>query len=79
MASTKLSIYTTATCGYCHHAKSFMSQKGIQFEEIRVDLDETKAHEMIHLTGQSGVPVISNGKQFVVGYDPKGIARLAQS
>lgn len=74
----KLSIYTTATCGFCKHAKSFMTQRGIPYEEIRVDVDQAKAHEMIHMTGQTGVPVISNGKRFVVGFDPKGILALAQ-
>jgi len=72
-----LRIYTTATCGYCKHAKTFMKKQKIKFEEVRVDRDQKAAHDMVHLTGQQGVPVISNGKQFVVGFDPHGILHLA--
>lgn len=72
-----LCIYSTATCGYCKHAKAFMDKQGIAYEEIRVDRDEKAAHEMIHMTGQQGVPVITNGKQYVIGFDPHGIQHLA--
>lgn len=72
-----LRIYTTATCGYCKHAKRFMESKEIPFEEVRVDEDQKAAHEMVHLSGQNGVPVITDGEQVVIGFDPDGILHLA--
>lgn len=72
-----LRIYTTGTCTYCHYAKSFMAQRGIAFEEIRVDADEEAAMEMMRISGQRGVPVITDGEALVVGFNPQGIAQLA--
>lgn len=72
-----LRIYTTATCGYCQHAKRFMDAQGIPFQEVRVDLDGAAADEMVRLSGQRGVPVITDGHHVVVGYDPHGILHLA--
>ncbi len=72
-----LRIYTTGTCVYCHYAKSFMEQRGIAFEEVRVDADDEAAVEMMRLSGQRGVPVITNGHGIVVGFNPQGITQLA--
>ncbi len=72
-----LRIYTTGQCTYCHYAKSFMERRGIAFEEVRVDADEEAAMEMIRLSGQRGVPVITNGESIVVGFNPQGITQLA--
>jgi len=72
-----LRIFTTATCGYCRQAKSFMDQRDISYAEVRVDLDTDAAHELVHKTGQRGVPVITDGKQYVVGFDPHAILHLA--
>lgn len=72
-----LRIYTTATCGYCHRAKDFMHRNGVPFEEVRVDQDPVAGQQMVHMTGQMGVPVIANHKHYVIGFDPDGILALA--
>ena len=33
----RIEMYTTAWCGYCDRAKALLSQKGLAYEEIRVD------------------------------------------
>ena len=33
----RIEMYTTAWCGYCHRAKTLLRQKGLAYEEIRVD------------------------------------------
>lgn len=72
-----LRIYTTATCGFCVQAKRFMESNGIDFEEVRVDLDSQAAHEMVHLSGQAGVPVTTDGQRVVVGFRPHDLLHLA--
>jgi glutaredoxin 3 len=62
-------IYTTPTCGYCHQAKSFLTQLGVQYTEYDVSRDEKAAEEMVQTTGQMGVPVIIIDGQVVVGFD----------
>ncbi len=73
-----LRIYTTKACGYCIRAKHFMNKQGIQFHEIKVDEDRQAAHDLVHMTGQMGVPVIANDSNFIVGFDPRAIAALAK-
>lgn len=72
-----LRIYTTGVCAYCAYAKAYMQRQGIPFEEVRVDHDEDAAMEMLRLSGQVGVPVITNGEAIVVGFNPQGIVQLA--
>ena len=68
-------IYTTPTCGYCHQAKRFFSDRGVKFNEYDVSRDQAAANEMIKLSGQMGVPVIVVDGEVVVGFNR---ARLEQ-
>ena len=68
-------IYTTPTCGYCHQAKRFLSERGVKFTEYDVSRDRAAADEMVRTTGQMGVPVIVVDGQAVIGFDR---ARLEQ-
>jgi len=62
-------VYSTPTCGYCHQAKKFLKDKGIKFTEYDVSQDQTAAQEMMRLTGQMGVPVITVDSQVIIGFD----------
>jgi len=68
-------IYTTPTCGYCHQAKKFLSELGVNYTEHDVSRDRVAAEEMVSLTGQMGVPVTVVDGQAVIGFDQ---ARLQQ-
>ncbi len=52
----KVKIYTTATCGFCRAEKAYLSDKGVEYEEVRIDDDTRTAEEMVNLSGQMGVP-----------------------
>jgi glutaredoxin 3 len=72
----KITIYTTATCGYCHMLKSYLKDKGAQFDEKRVDQDQKYAQELVEMSNQMGVPfsiVEEDGK------DPVGILGFNKS
>ena len=32
-------IYSKANCPYCVHAKNLLTDKGVSFQELRIDLD----------------------------------------
>jgi glutaredoxin 3 len=70
-----VTIYSTPTCHFCHMAKDFFTEKGIQFTDYNVAGDPVKRQEMIQLTGQLGVPVIVIDGAISVGFDRN---RLAQ-
>lgn len=60
-------MYTTQVCPYCVMAKRLLSGKGVQIEEVRVDLDLTRREEMMRITGQRTVPQIFIGETHVGG------------
>ena len=72
-----VTIYTTATCAYCHAEKEFLKQHKVAFKEVPVDTDEAAAQKMIELSGQMGVPftVIGEGTdaEQIVGFDKSRI------
>lgn len=69
-------IYTTPTCGYCHQAKNFLSERGVTYTEYDVSRDRQAADEMVRLTGQMGVPVILVDGQVVIGFDRPRLENL---
>lgn len=76
-----ITIYSTATCGFCKAAKSFLTEHGVAYTEIDVGTDQAKAREMIEKSGQMGVPVIVVGEgseeEIIVGFDQPRLAAAA--
>lgn len=71
-----VTIYSTPTCHYCHMAKEFFQNNGIEFTDYNVAEDSSKREEMVELTGQMGVPVIKIDDQTMVGFNE---AKLRES
>lgn len=65
----KVTIYSTPTCPFCIRAKQFLKESNIQYTDIDVSSDQTKAQEMIDRSGQMGVPVIDVDGTIIVGFD----------
>lgn len=65
----KIIVYSKANCPYCDWAKQFLDSKSLAYEEIRVDLDPEKLHEMVRLSGRRTVPQIFINSQSIGGYD----------
>jgi glutaredoxin 3 len=62
-------IYTTASCAFCLAAKMLLKQKGLDYEEIRVDTDPAKFEEMLTRTSRRSVPQVVIGDRVVGGYE----------
>jgi glutaredoxin 3 len=62
-------MYTTAICPYCVRAKYLLAQKGVSFEEIRIDHDQEVMQEMMRRSNRHTVPQIFIGDFHVGGYD----------
>ncbi len=70
-----ITIYSTPTCHYCNLAKSFFKENSIAYTEINVAADRDKAREMVKISGQMGVPVISIDDAIVVGFDEQTLRK----
>lgn len=73
-----VTIYSTPTCHFCHAAKEFFTENGVAYTEHNVASDLEKRKEMIEKSGQMGVPVISIGDSYVVGFDEGRLRELLE-
>jgi glutaredoxin 3 len=62
-------MYTTAICPYCVRAKYLLENKGVSFEEIRIDHDREVMQEMMRRSNRHTVPQIFIDDFHVGGYD----------
>lgn len=51
-------IYSTGFCPYCVRARMLLDHKGVNYTEIRVDLEPQLREEMIRRSGRTSVPQI---------------------
>ena len=68
---SKVTIYTTPTCAYCHMAKDYFKSKGVEFEEINIaDPNNSDALRfVVQQSGQAATPFITVGEQDILGFD----------
>ena len=71
-----LTIYTTTQCAYCKMVKQFLDLKGAKYEVINLDEHPEKQAEAMAMSGAMTVPVTTNGKAVVVGWNPSKIMGL---
>ncbi|MFQ3196837.1 MAG: glutaredoxin 3 [Paraglaciecola sp.] len=67
---SKVELYTSGYCPFCHRAKALLEQKGIAFDEYRIDVQPELRAEMIErANGGYTVPQIFIGSQHIGGCD----------
>ena len=69
-----ITIYSTATCGFCKMLKSYLMSKEIAFDVKMADEDQSIAEELYEKSGQLGVPftIITNedgSEEKILGFD----------
>lgn len=62
-------IYTSGWCPYCMRAKQLLDDKGVAYEEIKVDGQPQVRAAMAEKAGRTSVPQIWIGEQHVGGCD----------
>lgn len=72
----KVKVYSTPTCPHCNMAKKYLSSKGVSFENVDVSSNSQAAEEMVKLSNQMGVPVITVENEVVVGFDQEKLNSL---
>lgn len=65
----KIEMYTTGMCPYCVRAKMLLQNKGMKWEEIRVDIDRERMAEMMQRSERRTVPQIFIDDRHVGGFD----------
>jgi len=66
----KIEVYSTAVCPYCVAAKNLLKSKGLEWTEVRIDLDAAQRDSMLARSGgRRTVPQIFVNDQYVGGFD----------
>lgn len=60
-------MYTKAGCQACVNAKNLLTARGINIEEVRIDLHPSEGQKMMQITGRNTVPQIFIGNKHVGG------------
>jgi glutaredoxin 3 len=67
---SQVTIYTKAYCPYCVRAKSVLDNKGVSYQEVRIDEQPELRPQMIERAGgRSTVPQIFIGTRHIGGCD----------
>lgn len=72
---SKIKVFSTPTCPYCHMLKDYLKDKKVEFEDIDVAANQEAAQEMIKKSGQMGVPQIEINGKIIVGFDKPAIEK----
>ncbi len=66
----KIEVYSTAVCPYCVAAKNLLKSKGLDWTEVRIDMDAAERDTMLARSGgRRTVPQIFINDQHVGGFD----------
>ncbi|MCZ8165336.1 glutaredoxin 3 [Silanimonas sp.] len=69
MSRAEVVMYSSAICPYCFAAKNFLKQRGVEWREVRVDLDPVARTEMLERARRTSVPQIFINGTHVGGFD----------
>ena len=62
-------IYSTSWCQSCIYAKRFLTDRGVEFEEINIEEKGWSRDDLFELTGGRTVPQIMIDEKPIGGYD----------
>jgi glutaredoxin len=79
---SRIKVFALTTCPYCHQARKFLTDSGVEFDVVEVDTltgqeRSDTVDEVKRLSGGTSFPVIVVDGEVVVGFDKNRIAKLA--
>ena len=66
---SRIEIYSSDRCQFCNAAKRLLTNKGLAFEEIQLDIEPLRQQEMMERTGGRTVPQILIDGKAVGGFE----------
>lgn len=71
-----VTLYVSSSCPWCTRARDYLKRRAVRFSEINVSLDPNAASELQRKSGQTGVPQLDIGGQWVVGFNQPKINEI---
>ena len=76
MPSSKVIVFTQQDCPPCGWVKTFLAERGVEFEERSIDSGFAVVRELTQKYRSQSTPTVVIGDQVLIGYDPE---RLIQA
>jgi glutaredoxin len=76
MPQSKVIVFTQQDCPPCGWVKSFLSERGVEFEERSIDSGFAVAQELTQKYRSQSTPTVVIGDQVLIGYDPERLVQL---
>lgn len=77
MTTPRVTIYTTAACGYCRTAKALLERKAIPYEEINLERDPEGRTALAERTGMMTFPQVIIDQEAIGGFQELSAADRA--
>ena len=65
----KIRLFVKPFCGWCHEAKDWLDERGIDYEELDVISSRAAFQEMKNISGQTLAPVIEVDGEVLADFD----------
>ena len=62
-------VYSVAWCAPCNKLKKYLDQKGIKYEVVTVADEKEARDEVLKVSGQRSVPVLTVNDKVIVGFE----------
>lgn len=62
-----LTIYTKNNCPYCTQAKQLLESRGLSYQEVDIDVDDSAYQKLVSLNLRSVPQIFENDELFVSG------------
>ncbi len=76
MKAEKIRLFVKPFCGWCHEAKDWLDERGIDYEELDVISDRAALKEMRELSGQTLAPVIEVDGEVLADFDTEQLEKF---
>lgn len=69
--TTKVIVYTTSWCAFCHTEMDWLKRLGVDFEAKDIEADPASRDELLEKNGGNfqGVPVTDIAGEMILGFD----------
>jgi glutaredoxin len=76
MLQSKVIVFTQQDCPPCAWVKTFLSQRGVEFEERSIDAGFAVVRELTQKYKSQSTPTVVVGDEVLIGYNPERLAQL---
>lgn len=74
-----ITIYKTPSCAYCPMVQKLYTNKGIDYKVVDIENDTAIRQELLEITGAMTVPITTDGKKYVIGWQPRQLLELIKT